>query len=114
NDFGAVAHAIGQFGPEQFDHLCGPGGPLPAEGVTTVVGPGTGLGVAQLLKAQDGYHVMETEGGHIDFAPLDALEDKILAYLRRSFRRVSVERIACGTGLVNLYYAIAAIEGQAV
>jgi glucokinase len=114
NDFGAIAHAVGQFGPEDFDYLCGPDGPLPAEGITTVVGPGTGLGVAQLLKAGDGYHVIETEGGHIDFAPLDALEDKILAYLRRSFRRVSVERIACGSGLVNLYNAIASIEGQAV
>ena len=114
NDFGAVAHAVAQFGEEQFEHICGPGGPLPEQGVTTVVGPGTGLGVAQLLKADDGYHVIETEGGHVDFAPLDALEDKILAYLRRSFRRVSVERIACGSGLVNLYNALAAIEGKAV
>jgi len=114
NDFGAVAHAVAQFGNQHFEHICGPEGPLPEQGVTTVVGPGTGLGVAQLLKASDGYHVIETEGGHIDFAPLDALEDKILAYLRRSFRRVSVERIACGTGLVNLYNAIAAIEEKAV
>ena len=58
--------------------------------------------------------MIETEGGHIDFAPLDGLEDKILNYLRRSFRRVSVERIACGSGLVNLYNAIASIEGKAV
>jgi len=114
NDFGAVAHAVAQFDDEHFEHVCGPEGPLPKQGITTVVGPGTGLGVAQLLKAPDGYHVIETEGGHVDFAPLDALEDKILDYLRRSFRRVSVERIACGTGLVNLYNAIAAIEGKAV
>ena len=114
NDFGAIAHAIAQFGDDQFEHLCGPDGPLPSTGVTSIVGPGTGLGVAQLLKAGDGYHVIETEGGHIDFAPLDALEDQILAHLRRSFRRVSVERIACGSGLVNLYNAIAAIEGKAV
>jgi glucokinase len=114
NDFGAIAHAVAQFGPESFDHLCGPEGPMPETGVTSVIGPGTGLGVAQLLKTAGGYHVIETEGGHIDFAPLDALEDRILAYLRRSFRRVSVERIACGTGLVNLYNAIASIEGKAV
>jgi glucokinase len=114
NDFGAISHAVAQFEDQQFEHVCGPEGPLPKQGVTTVVGPGTGLGVAQLLKAADGYHVIETEGGHVDFAPLDALEDKILNYLRRSFRRVSVERIACGTGLVNLYNAIAAIEGKAV
>ena len=114
NDFGAIAHAVAQFGPEHFDHLCGPETPMSEAGVTTVVGPGTGFGVAQLLKADGGYHVIETEGGHVDFAPLDALEDKILAYLRRSFRRVSVERIVAGSGLVNLYNAIASIEGQAV
>ena len=114
NDFGAIAHAVAQFGDEHFDHLCGPGGPLPELGITSIVGPGTGLGVGLLLKTADGYHVIETEGGHVDFAPLDALEDKILNYLRRGFRRVSVERIACGSGLVNLYNAIAAIEGQAV
>ena len=114
NDFGAVAHAVAQFGPDQFDHLCGPDGPMPEHGVTSVIGPGTGLGVAQLLKAAAGYHVIETEGGHVDFAPLDALEDQVLAYLRRSFRRVSVERIVAGSGLVNLYNAIASIEGRAV
>jgi glucokinase len=114
NDFGAVAHAVAQFGQQDFDHLCGPEGPMPETGVTTVVGPGTGLGVAQLLKTADGYHAIETEGGHVDFAPLDSLEDRILAYLRRSFRRVSVERIAAGSGLVNLYNALASIEGQAV
>lgn len=114
NDFGAIAHAVAQFGPEHFDDLCGPAGPMPEIGVTSVVGPGTGLGVAQLLKHADGYHVIETEGGHMDFAPLDALEDQVLAYLRRSFRRVSVERIVAGSGLVNLYNAIASIEGRAV
>lgn len=114
NDFGAIAHAVAQLGAEYFDHVCGPEGPMPAGGVTTVVGPGTGLGVAQLLKTADGYHVIETEGGHVDFAPLDALEDKILNHLRRSFRRVSVERIAAGSGLANIYGAIAAIEGKAI
>lgn len=114
NDFGAVAHAVAQLGDEYFDHLCGPKGPMPPTGVTTVVGPGTGLGVAQLLRAADSYHVIETEGGHVDFAPLDALEDKILNHLRRSFRRVSVERIAAGSGLANIYSAIAAIEGKSI
>ena len=114
NDFGAIAHAVAQLSADHFDHICGPEGPMPATGVTTVVGPGTGLGVAQLLRAEASYHVIETEGGHVDFAPLDALEDKILNHLRRSFRRVSVERIAAGSGLANIYNAVAAIEGKAV
>ncbi|HEX8225283.1 MAG TPA: glucokinase [Allosphingosinicella sp.] len=112
NDFGAVAHAVAQLGDEHFSHLCGPDRPLPAEGVISIVGPGTGLGVAQLLRRGGRYHVIETEGGHIDFAPLDALEDRILAQLRQRHRRVSVERVASGMGLTNLYEALAAIEGR--
>ena len=99
-------------GDEHFQHLCGPERPLPEQGVTSVVGPGTGLGVAALLRKRDGYEVIETEGGHIDFAPLDVLEDRILVELRRSFRRVSIERIASGRGLWNVYEALGAIEGH--
>ncbi|HEY7006915.1 MAG TPA: glucokinase, partial [Sphingomicrobium sp.] len=111
NDFGAVGHAVATLGNEHFQHLCGPEQPLPAEGVVSIVGPGTGLGVAALLRKSDGYDVIETEGGHIDFAPLDVLEDRILVELRRNFRRVSIERIASGRGLWNVYEALGAIEG---
>ena len=111
NDFGAVAYAVATLGDEHFQHLCGSEQPLPEQGVTSVVGPGTGLGVAALLRKSDGYDVIETEGGHIDFAPLDVLEDRILVELRRSFRRVSIERIASGRGLWNVYEALGAIEG---
>lgn len=110
NDFGAVAHAVAMLADQHFCHLCGPDRPLPEKGVISIVGPGTGLGVAALLKMPDRYEVIETEGGHLDFAPLDSLEDKILAQLRRHFRRVSVERIASGQGLWNLYEVLGAIE----
>jgi len=112
NDFGAVGYAVATLADENFQHLCGPDGPLPKEGVTSIVGPGTGLGVAALLKKADHYEVIETEGGHVDFAPLDTLEDQILTHLRRHFRRVSIERIASGQGLWNVYEALAAIEGR--
>ena len=112
NDFGAVAHAVATLGSSDFRHLCGPARPLPREGVVSIVGPGTGLGVAALVMKGDSYEVIETEGGHVDFAPLDALEDRILVELRRGFRRVSVERIASGRGLWNLYEALGTIEGK--
>ena len=112
NDFGAVGYAVATLPDEHFQHICGPERPLPDLGVTSIVGPGTGLGVAALLRARDHYEVIETEGGHVDFAPLDLLEDKILTELRRNFRRVSVERIASGRGLWNLYEALGAIEGR--
>lgn len=115
NDFAAIGHAVGALGEEHLEHITGPKGPLPPEGVTSIVGPGTGLGVAQVLKSADGHaHVIATEGGHIDFAPLDSLEDKMLDRLRKRYRRVSIERIACGSGLANIYEAIGAIEGKPV
>ncbi|MES2327589.1 MAG: glucokinase [Pseudomonadota bacterium] len=110
NDFGAVAYAVATLPDEDFRHVCGPERPLPKEGVTSIVGPGTGLGVAALLRKTEHYEVIETEGGHIDFAPLDSLEDKILMHLRRNYRRVSVERVVAGQGLPNLYEALASIE----
>jgi glucokinase len=111
NDFGAVAHAVATLSDDHFRHLCGPVHALPAEGVISIIGPGTGLGVAALARKAASYEVIETEGGHVDFAPLDVLEDRILVELRRSFRRVSVERIASGRGLWNIYEALGAIEG---
>jgi len=111
NDFGAVGYSVATLPEEHFTHLCGPDRPLPEEGVISIVGPGTGLGVAAVLRRAGRYEVIETEGGHIDFAPLDSLEDKIVVQLRRHFRRISVERVAAGQGLWNLYEALGAIEG---
>ncbi len=114
NDFGAVAHAVAQAEPHDFTHLCGPDLPLPETGTISVVGPGTGLGVAHLWRDGADYRVQPTEGGHVDFAPLDAIEDAILARLRKRYRRVSVERVVSGPGLVDIYESLAAIEGRAV
>ena len=114
NDFGAVGHAVSALRPEHFSHLAGPDQDLPANGVITVIGPGTGLGVAHVLRQGGQAHVIECEGGHIDFAPLDALEDAILARLRQRYTRVSAERIVSGPGLLNLYETLAAIEGRPV
>ena len=115
NDFGAVGHAVARAGPEHFLDLAGPDTPLPAEGTLSVVGPGTGLGVAHVWRdGTGGYRVQATEGGHIDFAPLDALEDAILDRLRQRYRRVSVERVVSGPGIVDIYEALAALEGRAI
>ncbi len=114
NDFGAVGHAVAQARPEHFLHLCGPEIDLPPTGTISVVGPGTGLGVSQVWGAGADYHVVPTEGGHADFAPLDAIEDEILTQLRKRYRRVSVERIVSGPGLVDIYQTLARIEGRAV
>jgi len=114
NDFGAIGHAAAQLPDNNFLHLCGPDAPFVKNGILTVCGPGTGLGVAQILCSDDGYNVIETEGGHIDFAPLDAIEDALLARLRKTYNRVSTERIVAGPAIVAIYEILAEIEGRAV
>jgi glucokinase len=114
NDFGAVGHAVAQAGAAHFHHLTGPEQDFASDGTLSIIGPGTGLGVAHLWRKGAAYHVQATEGGHIDFAPLDAIEDAVLARLRNRYRRVSVERVVSGPGLIDLYETLAAIEGRAV
>ena len=113
NDFGAMAHAVSVLTPAELAHVHGPEGPLPKEGVTTVMGPGTGLGVAILLRRGGHCHVIETEGGHYAFAPLDSEEFAIAERMRERFGRVSLERYVSGPGLENILQALAEIEGRA-
>lgn len=115
NDFGAVAHAVAHVAPEDLIHLCGPDVPLPDQGSITVCGPGTGLGVAQVFRPKTGgYHVIETEGGHQDFAPLDGIEDAILKRMRKTYTRVSAERVCSGPGIIGIYETLAELEGRPV
>ena len=114
NDFGAIAHAVAQLPDDDFQHICGPERPLVREGVTSICGPGTGLGVAGVLHTGDTYHVLSTEGGHVDFAPLDAFEDAMLLRLRKTFTRVSAERVCAGPAITAIYETLAEIEGKAV
>ena len=115
NDFGAIGHAVAQVDASQLIHLCGPDEPLPRHGAITVCGPGTGLGVCQVFFDRAGsYHVIETEGGHMDFAPLDGIEDAIVKRLRKAYTRVSAERIASGPGIVAIYETLAEIENRPV
>ncbi len=114
NDFAAVGHAVAQLPDSEFEYICGPEMALPDEGSITVCGPGTGLGVAQVVRHGKGYEIIATEGGHMDFAPLDGIEDAVVKRLRKTYTRVSVERIVSGPGIVGIYETLAELEGHAV
>ncbi len=114
NDFAAVAHAVDAVGPEHLAHVTGPEAPLPEDGIVSIIGPGTGLGVAILARVGGRGHVFATEGGHSDFAPLDGIEDRLLQRLRDKHNRVSVERVVAGPGIRAILETIAEIEGRAM
>lgn len=114
NDFVAIGHSVATAGTEHFQHLTGPDTGLPAQGTIGILGPGTGLGVSHIWRdaPRGAYHVTATEGGHIDFPPLDAIDDALLARLRQRHRRVSVERVVSGPAIVDIYETLAALEGR--
>lgn len=109
NDFAAYAYAI-QYIDKQFLIAINPG-----EGVDgcpiAVVGPGTGFGVASLVKHGQRLGVVASEGGHMSLAANTPLQAAIKEQLSRKYELVSVERVFSGPGLRHLYHALAAVEG---
>ena len=107
NDFGAMAHAVHALDESQFAHACGPDAPLPKHGSISVLGPGTGLGVAVLQRTVKGPIVLETEGSHIHFAPLNETERFVSERIEAMHERTSIERIVSGPGLGAITRAFA-------
>lgn len=103
NDFGAVANAVSVLGPDALEPIMGPDAPLPEDGVTTVLGAGTGLGVALFRPGGAEVAIIETEASHIAFAPLDDEEKGLRDALAARYGRASVERVVCGPGLIDIY-----------
>ena len=108
NDFEAVAHGITELGED--DCLQIGGGSPQTHKPVGILGAGTGLGMAALVSHSDGYHVLDTEGGHADFAPVGQRQVDVLGCLRETYKRVSLERVLSGKGIVNIYKAICSIE----
>lgn len=114
NDYAALASGAPHYRPSHLRHI---GGPIwrPEQGETlAVVGAGTGFGVAALAQGLSSEVVLATEGGHVGFAPVDALEVELLGILSARFGRVSIERILSGPGLSNLHAALCQIHGEAI
>lgn len=105
NDFYATASGIEALGD---DDLVALNAAAPQTGAPRlVVGAGTGLGVAQLLWCDGRYRAFASEGGHIHFAPTDALQAELLAYMHSHYDRVSYERLVSGGGLAHIYTFLA-------
>jgi glucokinase len=103
NDFGAVANAVSVLPGEHLERLCGPDVPLGDEGIATVIGPGTGLGVSILIRRGGRVEIVETESAHIAFAPQTDAEAALERAVRARHGRCSVERIVSGPGLLEIY-----------
>ena len=110
NDYAALAFAAPALNDEDVHHI-GPRVVGRAVSTIAMIGAGTGFGASALVRDGHAEAVLTTEGGHIGYAPTDALEAEIWRLLALKFGRVSVERVLSGPGLVNLYNAMLELEG---
>jgi glucokinase len=111
NDFEALAQAVPALGGGDLRGV-GHGRALPQANMA-VIGPGTGLGVSGLVAdGHGGWLTVVGEGGHVTLAAGNAREASLLAVMRERFDHVSAERAVSGPGLVNLYEAVCAVDGQ--
>ena len=124
NDYTAIAHAI----PFLKDHqkVQVGGGKVIANKYISICGPGTGLGVANLIpqlsvsEQLTGSDQTNTcswiscggEGGHVDFAPTNETEIAILRFLLTKYEHVSYEQLLSGLGLEQIYQAISHSQGD--
>jgi glucokinase len=111
NDFEALGYALGNEPASGARLLCGPA--IRAEGAILMIGPGTGLGAAVRLPGSAGGHVRATEAGQMDFAAGSVREREVLAHLAPQGGYVAYERIVSGPGLLTLYAALCALQGEA-
>lgn len=110
NDFEAVAWSLPELQPQDVyalgEQRSIPGAPMLA------LGPGTGFGAACLFSPAALPFAAVTEAGHATLPATSDREAEVIAHLRRHcFDHVSIERVLSGTGLENLYQALACIDG---
>ena len=108
NDFEAVGYGvaaiIGDESPGKSVYTLLDGEPEQRAPVL-VLGPGTGLGVAQLFhdNARESYTVMPSEGGHADFAPRTDEQRELQAWVQSQLGYCEVESLLSGVGLERMY-----------
>jgi len=109
NDFTALALALPLLNPDERRAVGG--GTAVEEAPIGLLGPGTGLGVSGLVWSGERWIPLQSEGGHVTFSPVDQREWAVAQIMQRRFGHASPERLLSGPGLVNLYTALAEMEG---
>ncbi len=101
NDFHAAGFGVTMLGERHLLSL--QAAEADADGAIAVIGAGTGLGGAVLSRDGGSYRVLPSEAGNADFAPVDELQDQLMIHLRRTYGRVSYERVVSGPGLMRIF-----------
>jgi len=111
NDFEAQALALPAHRPEWL-HAIGPD--LPREpGPQIILGPGTGLGVAALVRNGDKFLPLASEAAHMELGPATPEDQTVWPLLERFHGRITAETVISGPGIARLHRARLAAAGEA-
>lgn len=110
NDFAAQALALPYLGPADQRWLGG--GPPRAGMPMLALGPGTGLGVAALVSAGGGWTVVQGEGGHASYSPMNEREWAVVRAVTGIHGHCSAERLLSGPGLALLCQTLGRLDGR--
>ena len=109
NDFEAQALAVVSLDEQHLENIGGE--TSHPNGKRVVLGPGTGLGVAGLIRSRQTWVPVPGEGGHVDFGPRSERDLQIFPFIEKIDGRVSAEQLLCGRGLQHIYQAICQADG---
>ena len=112
NDFKAIALSLPALPIEDLRQVGD--GQLRNDGPRAVIGPGTGLGVAGLVRDGGRWVAIEGEGGHATLAATTEREWQVVEWLDRRYGHASAERAVSGPGLVDVHAALCEIDGEAM
>ncbi|MFW2366231.1 MAG: glucokinase [Desulforhopalus sp.] len=101
NDLTAVCSAVGVLPSDDLLEIQ-PGIGVKGE-VRGVLAPGTGLGQGLVIDYNGQTFCRGSEGGHVDFAPVNEEQTALLQWMRRKSMPVSCEMVAGGPAISNLY-----------
>ncbi|KAL0019295.1 hypothetical protein WJX79_007690, partial [Trebouxia sp. C0005] len=103
NDFEACGYGVPALQPE--DLLVLNNVPARQKGPKGCMGPGTGLGQANLYWSENfgGYRVWPSEGAHASFAPRGWKQRALQTHVERQLGYCEVEHVCCGSGLQRIY-----------
>jgi len=110
NDFAAIAWGLPYFRAADLRKIGG--GAAGGRSTLAAVGPGTGLGIAALVPASDGWAVVSGEGGHSTLPAATDEEQRVIELVRKQEGHCSAESFLSGPGLVRLYIALAELAGR--
>ncbi|MEW7007190.1 glucokinase [Lentilitoribacter sp. EG35] len=105
------AQALAAIATDTNEHMLIKSGKDHPTSARSVLGPGTGLGMAGMIYCDGEWSVIPGEGGFVDIGPRTARDSEIFEAAFGQTERPAAELFLSGRGLTNLYNAICKADG---